>query len=154
MKKILILANILVFNSVLMAGKLPIKNQDVSPAQLEKQNKEIVKLVAAEENKTLPQKIDKYTKAISVKSKDTSLIYTFEINTGVKSDDAIIKEDHSRMEKAIIKGVCKRSRRFMNAKITKIYRYISAISKRELFQVSVDQAKCIQAYGVEYNLEQ
>ncbi len=153
MKKILILTNILFLSSVVIADKLPIKNQDVSPAQLQKQNKEIVQLVAKEESKTLPQKIDKYTTAISVKAKDTSLIYTFEINTGAKSDQAIIKEDHSRMEKAIIKGVCKRSRRFMNAKISKIYIYKSAISKKELFKFTINQAKCIDAYGIKYNLK-
>jgi len=153
MKQNLIIANILFLGSLLFADKLPIKNQDVSPAQLEKQNKQIVQLVANEESKTLPQKIDKYTTATSVVANNTSLIYTFEINTGAKSDEAIIKEDHSRMEKAIIRGVCKRSRRFMNAKISKIYIYKSAISKKELFKIVVDQAKCIKEYGIEYNLK-
>jgi len=131
----------------LFASDLPIKNQDVSPEQLTKQNKQIAKLAATEESKGLPQKIDKYTTIVDIKAQGTSIIYTFEINTGAKSDAAIIKEDHLRMENAITNGICRSSKRFMDAQITKIYLYKSAISKKKLFEFKVNQAKCYKLYG-------
>ncbi len=134
----------------IFANSLPVKNQDVSPQQLEKQNTEIIKLAAIEESKNLPQVIDKYTTIISIEAIDATLIYTFEINTGAKSDQAVIKEDHSRMKKAITQGVCRSSKRFMDAQITKIYIYKSAISKKKLFQFNINQADCFKLFGHSY----
>jgi ABC-type sugar transport system substrate-binding protein len=128
--------------SLFGVDNLPIKQQDVSPQQLQKQNRQIVKLAAQELSKQLPQKVDKYTTIIDIKSKDTSLVYVFEINAGAKSDEAIKKEDHSRMQQAITKGVCRSSKRFMDAKITIVYQYISAISKKNLFSFKIDQNIC------------
>jgi hypothetical protein len=139
MKSLLLL---LIFIQILLSNDLPIKNQDVSPAQLQKQNKQIVQLVAKEESKNLPQKVDKYTTITSIQGFNSTLIYTFEINSGSKSDEAIIKEDHSKMEKAIINGVCRSSKRFMEAQVTKIYLYKSAITKKELFRFVINQSKC------------
>lgn len=150
MKKLLMTILILTLCQSMLANKLEIKNQDVSPTQLQKQNKEIVKLVAAEESKSLPQVIDKYTTIVSIKVVDTMIIYTFEINTGAKSDDVIIKEDHSRMQEAIINGICRSSKRFMNALISKRYIYRSAISKKDLFHFDVKQADCIKIFGINY----
>jgi len=144
MKKI-VLSSFIGFSVCLTLGavdQLPVKQQDVSPKQLESQNRQIVKLAAAEESKNLPIKIDKYTTIVDIKAQDTTMIYTFEINSGAKSDEAIIKEDHSRMEKAVTQGICRSSKRFMDAQITKIYRYISAVSKRKLFEFKVNQAVC------------
>jgi len=132
------------------ANDLPVRNQDVSPQQLQKQNKEIVQLAAIEESKSLPQQIDKYTTITNIEAIDATLLYTFEINSGSKSDEAIIKEDHSRMKKAILTGVCRSSKRFMDAQITKIYLYKSAISKKKLFQFKINQAECIKIYGINY----
>ena len=141
MKYLLLL---LIFIQILSSNdtNLPIKNQDVSPKQLQKQNKQIVQLVAKEESKNLPQKVDKYTTITSIKAVKNSSIYTFHINTGAKSDEAIMSEDHSKMENAITKGVCRSSKRFMDAQITKIYVYKSAITKKKLFQSVINQAKC------------
>jgi len=146
----LIATILMLFGQIICANNLPIKNQDVSPQQLQKQNKQIAKLAAAAESKNLPQVIDKYTTIISIKAVDTTLIYTFEINTGSKSDEAIIKEDHSRMKQAITRGICRSSKRFMDAQITKRYLYISAISKKKLFQFDIKQADCIEIFGLDY----
>ncbi len=131
-------------------SNLPVKNQDVSPKQLQKQNKQVAQLAAEAESKNLPQIVDKYTKIISIKAVNTTMVYTFEINTGSKSDNTVIKEDHTRMKKAITQGICKSARRFMNAQITKVYIYKSAISKKELFRFNIKESDCIEIYGLNY----
>jgi hypothetical protein len=60
----------------------------------------------------------------------TSDIYSFTIDTGSKSDKAVIKEDRERMQKAITAGVCRTSMRFLNAKVSLKYQYSSATSKK------------------------
>jgi hypothetical protein len=136
---------VLVLSSfVLASSDLPIKNQDVSPQQLQKQNRQIVQLASKEISKQLPQKVDKYTTMTKVIGKDTSLLYIFEINSGAKSDEAIIKEDHSRMQKAVTNGICRTSKRFLEAQIDITYRYISAVTKRKLFDFFVDQDVCLK----------
>ncbi len=133
--------------SILANSPLPIKNQDVSPEQLKSQNKEISKLVAEELSKNLPQEIDKYTKLTKVDSEEANIIYTFEINTGAKSDMAVQKEDHLRMKEAVTRGVCQSSKRFMDAKITIRYIYLSSKSKSNLFQFDINQAICFKLSG-------
>ncbi len=152
MKKIskLILFTILVLQQSIYANKLPVKNQDVSPEQLAKQNKQITKLAAEQLSKTLPQVINKYTTITNIEAKDTSLIYTYEINTGAKSDEAIIAEDRTQWEKYYIENVCKRSKRFLDAQVNLSYVYISAKTKVKLFQFDVTQAKCFAMYGPSY----
>ena len=119
-----------------------IKQQDISPAQMQKQNKQIVQLAATEINKTLPQTIDKYTTLTKVEGKDTTIFYTYEINTGAKSDETVQKEDKSRMKEAVTYGICKSSKRFLDAQINISYVYISAKSKVELFRFNVSQKDC------------
>jgi histidine ammonia-lyase len=124
------------------AEALPVKQQDVSPQQLQKQNIQIAKYVAIELSKDLPKTIDKYTKFIDIKAKNTNLIYTFEINTGSKSDEAVKKDDYKRMKRSVINGVCRSSKRFMEAQIGITYIYKSAVSKQKLFHFDIDQSKC------------
>jgi len=112
--------------------------------QMQKQNREIVKLASEEISKTLPQKVDSYTTLMTVEGKDTTLIYTFEINTGAKSDDAVKKEDRGRMKKAVTTGICDSSKRFLDSDINISYLYISANSKAELFRFDVTQADCLK----------
>lgn len=119
-----------------------IQTKELPMEQMQKQNKEIVKLASEEISKTLPQKVDSYTTLMTVEGKDTSLIYTFEINTGAKSDDAVRKEDRGRMKKAVTTGICQSSKRFLDAQINISYLYISAKSKAELFRFDVTQAEC------------
>lgn len=113
------------------------------PQEMKKQNRHIVELASKEISKTLPQTIDKYTKLIKVDGKDTTLIYTYEIKTGSKSDESVKKEDHSRMGKAVTTGVCRSSKNFLDAQINITYLYISAISKAELFKFEITKKTCL-----------
>lgn len=128
------------------AENIETKVQDVSPQQLQKQNKEIVKLAAAELSKNLPQKIDKYTTVTNIKAKNTSLIYTFELNVPDKSDEEIRSNDKARMQRAVRRGVCLSSKRFMEAKITIVYRYVSHKTKKTLFEFSISKKDCQKIY--------
>lgn len=118
------------------------QTKELPAEQMQKQNREIVKLASEEISKTLPQKVDDYTTLMTVEGKDTTLIYTFEINTGAKSDDAVKKEDRGRMQKAVTAGICQSSKRFLDAKVNISYLYIGARSKAELFRFDVTQAEC------------
>jgi len=119
-----------------------IKQQDLPVAEMQKQKREIVKLSSEEISKTLPQTVDKYTVLTKVEGKDTTITYTFEINTGAKSDEAVKKEDRTRMQKAVTTGICQSSKRFIDAQINISYIYIGAKSKAELFRFDVTQADC------------
>ncbi len=121
---------------------LETQTRELPQQEMQKQNKEIVKLSSQEISKTLPQTIDKYTTLITVEGKDTTLIYTFEINTGAKSDEAVKREDRTRMQKAVTTGICQSAKRFLKAQINISYVYISATSKAELFRFDVAQADC------------
>lgn len=87
MKKSIILIVLTILLQTVQAQELSVKNQDVSPEQLQLQNKQITQLVAEELSKSLPQKIDKYTTFINIQAKDTNLIYTFEINITPQSEE-------------------------------------------------------------------
>ena len=120
-----------------------LQTQEMSTDEMKKQNRIIVKLASEEMSKTLPQNIDKYTTLQKVEGKDTKLIYIYEINTGVKSDESIRNEDRSRMQQAVTNGICKSSKRFLDAKIDIAYLYRSATSKEKLFVFNVSQKDCI-----------
>jgi len=148
MKKLGLLFTSMAFLAQLvLAQSLPVKNQDVSPDQLRKQNKEIAQLAAKQLSKNLPQVVNKYTTVVSIKASGASLIYTYEIKTGAKSDEAIRKEDRTAWEKVFIENVCKRSKRFIEAQINLSYVYTSGISKEKLFQFDVTPEKCYKQYG-------
>ena len=121
-----------------------IKQQEFPPAQMQKQNKEIVQLVAKEMSKTLPQTIDTYTTLVTVEGKETTIVYTYDINTGAKSDETVKKEDRTRMKEAITYGICRGSKRFLDAQINIAYVYRSAISKAVLFRFDVTQSDCVK----------
>jgi len=140
MKKILLTTIVLMMS--LLAVDKPVKQMDMSTNDMSKQNQEIAKLAAVEINKTLPHKIDQYTNLVDIVAKGATLVYTFEINTGGKSDDAVRLEDHSRMQRAVTGGVCRSSIRFLNANINISYIYSSAISKKELFRFDITKEKC------------
>jgi hypothetical protein len=99
-------------------------------------------MVVKEISKDLPQKVDRYTTMSKIRDENLTLIYTFEINTGVKSDEAVRKEDKPRMQKAISRGICQSSKRFLDAGVTLTYEYMSASSKEELFTFGMNQEKC------------
>jgi hypothetical protein len=110
--------------------------------KLREQNRKIIKMVVEEILKDLPQEVDRYTKMTKVRDDNLTLIYTFEINTGAKSDDTVRKDDKPRMQKAISRGICQSAKRFLNAGITLSYEYMSASSKKELFTFTMTQQKC------------
>ena len=148
MKKTLLASLILLSQSLMATSvstpELKMQAQELSIKQLTEQNRKIVKLAAEEMNKTLPQTVDKYTTLVQISAKETTLKYLFEINTGAKSDETVRAEDHARMEKAITEGVCRSSKRFLDAQIKISYLYRSAVSKAELFHFDITQKKCFQ----------
>jgi len=110
--------------------------------KMKEQNQKIIKMVVEEISKTLPQTVDKYTSMTKIRDENLTLIYTFEINTGAKSDEAVKKEDKPRMEKAITNGVCQSSKRFLDAGVTLTYEYMSASTKKELFAFTMTEKIC------------
>ena len=143
MKKSFLALGIVVALSQWSLGEVQqMQTKELPLEEMRKQNSEIVKLASEEISKTLPQKVDSYTTLMTVEGKDTTLIYTFEINTGAKSDDTVKKEDRGRMKKAVTTGICQSSKRFLDSDISISYLYISANSKAELFRFDVTQADC------------
>lgn len=127
--------------SILSASGL--RTQELSAKAMSDQREEIAKLAADEISKSLPQTIDKYTKLTAVQSQKNSILYIFEIDTAPKSDATVRKEDHSRMKNAVTQGVCRSSKRFLDAKIDIRYIYKSAHSKAELFTFDISQESCL-----------
>jgi hypothetical protein len=123
-----------------------IQQQDLSAKQMAEQKNTIITLAAEEFSKNTPIVIDKYTTFTGVTPTSSSLIWNFNINTGAKSDEAVRKEDHLRMEKAVTLGVCKKSKRFFDADINISYIYNSAKTKEKLFQFDITYDKCIEAF--------
>ncbi len=82
--------------------------------QMKIQNRNVIEHVVKELSSNLPQRIDNYTTFIEISSDDLTLNYTFEINTGSKSDEAVIKEDEPRMASYIKERICQSSKRFTN----------------------------------------
>ncbi|MEN4053488.1 MULTISPECIES: hypothetical protein [Sulfurimonas] len=143
MKKSFVLLLLLgIFLQLFATDSKKLTTQEFPQTELKKQKMQIASMVAKELSKNLPQKIDTYTSLISITNEDATLVYTFEINSGAKSDAAIIKEDHSRMQRAVTKGVCRSSSRFLEAGINTRYIYRSAKSKKRLFVFNITQAQC------------
>lgn len=139
---LLLLSISFIYASSQAVSDTPTKTGDFPPKEMKKQKQEIAKLVAQEIADTLPQVVDKYTLLTSVVSKDTTLIYTFKIHTGLKSDETIRKQDRTRMKKAVTKGICQSSRKFLEAGINTSYIYLSAKSNAELFRFDISQKDC------------
>jgi len=127
-----------IFAEEIQTGEFP-------TTEMIKQNRMIVKLASEELTKTLPQKIDNYTTLLRVEGQDTTLVYVFEINTGAKSDETVRNEDRTRMQKAVTSGICRSSKRFLDAEIDIAYLYKSAASKEKLFQFNVSKDDCPQS---------
>ncbi|NPA58892.1 MAG: hypothetical protein GXO30_00285 [Epsilonproteobacteria bacterium] len=144
MQKIVLAAFLLATSfSFCFAQDLKIRTQEFPKKEMIKQKNEVAKLMAKGLSKNLPQKVDRYTTLMDVKNQGSTLIYTFEINTGVKKDETIIKQDHSRMQRAVTTGVCQSSSKLLEAGINTSYIYISAKSKKTLFRFDITQSRCI-----------
>ena len=133
------------FFSAALATATPPSTQKIQQKEVDLgvfQNLEVLRLAQAELSRNLPKKIDPYTTLISVTTKDETLIYTYEINTGSKSDEAVQKEDHARMKDAVTLGTCHSSKRFLESGISLSYLYNSAQSKTKLFQFDISKKDC------------
>ena len=143
MKNILLpILILIIFNNILYTDETPTRTQELSVKDMQTQNTIIAKMFAEEISKTLPHKVDKYTELMGVSSKKATIVYIFEINTGSKSDMAVIKEDRSRMQRVVTQGICQSSDRFLKADINISYLYRSATSKNKLFQFDVTKNDC------------
>jgi len=140
MKKTILL--LLALTLSLLSSDIKIKTGEFPAKEVKKQNIEVAQLTAASLSKDLPHTIDKYTRLIKIISEGTTLIWTFEINTGAKSDESIKNEDHSKMQKAVTKGICQSSSKFLIAGINTSYIYISAKTKANLFRFDISQKDC------------
>jgi len=141
MKKIILL--LLALSISLLSSEIKTKTGDFPAKEMKKQNIEVAKLTAAALSKDLPHTIDKYTTLTKIISEKSTLVWTFEINTGAKSDDSIRNEDHSRMKRAVTEGICQSSSKFLTAGVNTTYIYISAKTKAELFRFEVSQKDCL-----------
>ena len=127
----------------LFASEIKTKTGEFPAKEMKKQNIEIASLTAASLSKDLPTVIDKYTTLTKIISDKTTIIWTFEINTGAKSDKTVINEDHTRMKEAVTEGICQSSNKFLTAGITTSYIYLSAKTKTELFRFDISREDCL-----------
>jgi len=115
---------------------------DMNVDLLRKQNLQVVQKAVEGLRQTLPQKVDPYTTLVAVDSNGTKLIYTFEVNGGPKSDEALRKEGQERMAPRVKAGICQNAKRFLKAGISIRYRYLSKGSKAEILRVDVAEKDC------------
>ncbi len=115
--------------------------------QMKLQNRMVLNSAVEAYAKNLPQKVDKYTTFTKVEAKDLTLVRTYEINTGSKSDQAVQNEDRSRMHDAVKYGVCTTSKRFLDSDINLSYVYKSAKSKVELFRFDISAKDCANIWA-------
>ena len=140
MKKTALL--LLVLSISLFSSDIKTKTGEFPAKEMKKQNLEIARLTAESLSKDLPTAVDKYTTLTKVISEETTLVWTFEINTGAKSDEAVRAEDHSRMKKAVTQGICQSASKFLEAGINTSYIYVSAKTKADLFRFDISQKDC------------
>jgi hypothetical protein len=143
-KLILLLLALSAFDTSLFAKK-------TQAEKVKMQNLEVVRMAAKEMTSKLPQKVDTYTQLVAIEPKDESLTYIFEINTGAKSDAAIIREAGKRkMDERIMRGICSSSKRFIENGIAISYLYKSAASKKQLFRYDANETRCRDLIGPAY----
>ena len=146
---------LLFFNTLLLTTSILNANTTVKPFQttiqvngdlkidkMRAQNLNVVKKAVEGIRETLPQKVDTYTQMVSIDSKGTALIYTFEVDAGSKSDEALKKDGQTRMAPAIRKGICTDSKRFLQSDITITYRYLNKATQNEILKVRMNKIQC------------
>ncbi len=114
---------------------------ELSPDKLKEQNLNVVQKAVEGIGETLPQKVDDFTNIVAIDSNGTKLIYTFEVQSGPQSDEAM-RQKGEKMAPRIKKGICMTSKRFLQADISIKYRYISSATKNEILSVDVDKQSC------------
>ncbi len=149
MKLLLFFSTLLLSTSILNANTTvkPFQttiqvNGDLKIDKMRAQNLNVVKKAVEGIGETLPQKVDTYTQMISIDSNGTELIYTFEVDAGSKSDEALKKDGHTRMAPAIRKGICTNSKRFLQSDITITYRYLNKATQNEILKVTMNKIQC------------
>ena len=144
MKNLLTLfISLVLLSGVIFADETKMRTQEFPKKEMKKQNIEIAKLTAASISKDLPHTIDNYTKLTTVINEGATLVWTFEINTGAKSDESVRKKDYIRMKKSVTTGICQSSSKFLEAGINTSYVYVNAKSKVKLFRFDITQKDCI-----------
>jgi len=114
---------------------------ELSIDKLKEQNLNIVQKAVEGIRENLPQKVDAFTQIVAIDSNGTKLIYTFEVQSGPQSDEAM-REKGIQMAPRIKKGICLSSKRFLQADISIRYRYVSSAGKSEILVVDVDKNSC------------
>ena len=142
MKRKLLISTLLLFWVSSHATDTIKEGKEYPIDKMREQVNQIIKMTVTEVSKGLPQKIDKYTEITKVRDENLTLIYTFEINTGARSDETVKKEGKARMEKPVSQGICQSSKRFLDAGVTLRYEYFSKSTQKELFTFTIDQKKC------------
>ena len=134
------------FGYVHAAAEKPFKPKvmvgNMLPEKMKEQNREVVRKAAESLSEGLPKKVDGYTTLQSIEAKDTTLLYTFLLDVGPKKDEEIRSEGEKRMRRHVIGGICRSSKRFLDAGITIAYRYLRAGTGKELFRFDVDKKTC------------
>jgi len=131
-------------SSNIFSSEMPLQSRELANKEMKSQNKHIVKLACAEMSKSLPKTIDKYTKLTTIQANEVTIEYIFEIDTGPKSDEAIKRDDHTRMREAVTIGTCKSSKRFLDADISLSYIYKNIKTKTELFRFDINKESCFK----------
>ncbi len=137
-----ILTIVLMFTELVLAQTQQIQGKALSAIEIQKKNHAIVKMVSRKLSMHLPQAVDQYTALVKVDGVNSTLIYTYEINTGNKSDQEVREKDKSHMKKAVISTICQYNKDFLDTGITIIYIYKNITTKRELFRFTVTQSEC------------
>ena len=114
---------------------------DLSIDKIRQQNLTVVQKAVEGIRKTLPQKVDNYTQFVAIESNGTRLIYTFSVDAGPKTDDALRAQGRG-MAPRIFKGMCTSAERFIQADIALTYRYINKATQAEILRVDADKKLC------------
>lgn len=106
------------------------------------QNLHVVQKAVEGIGEHLPQQVDRYTVLTGIDGNGTRLIYTFEVDGGVRSDAALKEDGEKRMAPVIKRGICEGSKRFLQADISIRYRYLSKATRHEILRVDVNREDC------------
>ncbi len=129
-----------IWMAVLLAVTLFASNDDMAE-KIKLQNQNVVKAAVEALSKELPKRVDPYTQLVGIEADGERLIYTFEVNAGPRSDEELKKRKESRT-RVVTDGVCRTSDRFLKSGIVIVYRYVSAATKKPLFDVVVTKKEC------------
>jgi len=145
-------ATILLFATMLCATEASMKPfnptlQQPQPLSIEKireQNLNVVQKAVEGIGENLPQKVDAYTTFTQIKSNGTELIYIFEVDGGVRSDETLKAEGAERIAPVVKQGICHQLKRFLDSDIDISYRYFSKATKKQILQVDVTKKDCLK----------